>query len=41
MHCERGTHRIRRHDAQVRILQADLEKVARHPVLEPRPVGRH
>ena len=41
MHCERGTHRIRRHDAQVRLLQADLKKVARHPVLEPRPFGRH
>ena len=41
LHCERGTRRIRRHDAQVRLLQADLKKVARHPVLEPRPFGRH
>ena len=41
LHCERGTHRIRRHDAQVRLLQADLKKAARHPVLEPRPFGRH
>ena len=41
LHCGRGTHRIRRHDAQVRLLQADLKKAARHPVLEPRPFGRH
>ena len=31
----------RRHDAQVRVLQVDLKKAARHPVLEPRPFGRH
>ena len=41
LHFERGTHRIRRHDAQVRLLQADLKKAARHPVLEPWPFGRH
>ena len=41
LHCERGTHRIRRYGAQVRLLKADLEKAARHPVLEPRPFGRH
>ena len=41
LHCGRGTHGIRRHDAQVRLLQADLKKAARHPVLEPRPFGRH
>ena len=40
LHCERGTHRIRRHDAQVRLLQADLNKAARHPVLKPRPFRR-
>ena len=37
----RGTHGIRRHDARLRLLQADLKKAARHPVLEPRPFGRH
>ena len=41
LHCERGLHRIRRHDAQVRLLEADLIKAARHPVVEPRPFGRH
>ena len=41
LQCERGTHRIRRHNAQVRLLQANLKKVVRHPVLEPRPFGRH
>ena len=40
-HCERGIHRIKRHDAQVRLLEADLIKVARHPVVGPRPFGRH
>ena len=41
MHSERGEHRIRRHDAHVRLLQADLKKAVRHPVLEPRSFGRH
>ena len=41
IHCERGTHRIARHDEQVRLLVGDLSKAARHPVLEPRPLGRH
>ena len=40
LQCERGTHRIRRHDAQIRLLQAGLKKTARHPVLEPQPFGR-
>ena len=41
LHCEWGIHRITRHDAQVRLLQADLITTARHPVVEPRPFGRH
>ena len=41
LHCEGGIHRIRRHDAQVRLLEADQIKAARHPVVEPRPFGRH
>ena len=41
LHCERGIHRIIRHDAQVRLLEADLIKAARYPVVEPRPFGRH
>ena len=41
LHCERGIHRIRRDDAQVRLLEADLIKAARDPVVEPRPFGRH
>ena len=41
VHCERGIHRIRRHEAQVRLLEADLIKAERHPVVEPRPFGRH
>ena len=41
LHCERGTHRIRRHDEQVRLLQADPKKATKHLVLEPRPFGRH
>ena len=41
VHFERGIHRIRRHDAQVRLLEADLIKAARHPDIEPRPFGRH
>ena len=40
LHCGRGIHRIRRHDAQVRLLEADLIRAARHPVVEPRPFGR-
>ena len=35
LHCERGIHRIRQHDAQVRLLEEDLIKAARHPVVEP------
>ena len=41
LHCERANHRIRRHHAQVRLLQYDLKKAVRNPVLEPRPFGRH
>ena len=41
LHCEIRTHRIARHDEQVRLLVGDLSKAARHPVLKPRPVGRH
>ena len=39
-HCERGIHRIRRHDAQVRLVEADLIKTARYPVFEARSFGR-
>ena len=41
LHCERGMHRIARRDEQVRLLVGDLSKAAPHPVLEPRPLGRH
>ena len=41
LHCERRFNRIRRNDAQVRLLEADLIKAAMHPVVEPRPFGRH
>ena len=41
LYCERGPHRIWRHDAQVKLLARDLAKAARHPVVEERPVGRH
>ena len=41
LYCERGPHRFRRHDAQVKLLARDLAKAARHPVVEERPVGRH
>ena len=41
LHCEKGTHRIARYDEQVRLLVGDLSKAARHPVLEPRLLGRH
>ena len=41
LHCERGTHRTARHDEQVRLLVGNPSKAARHPVLEPRPLGRH
>ena len=40
LYCERGSHRIRRHDAQVRLLAGDLAKAARHPIVEERPLGR-
>ena len=33
--------RIRRHDAQVRLLAGDLAEAARHPIVEERPLGRH
>ena len=41
LYCERGPHRIWRHDAQVKLLAMDLAKAARHHVVEERPVGRH
>ena len=41
LYCERGPHRIRRHDAQLKLLARDLAKAARHPVVAERPVGRH
>ena len=41
VYSERGFHRIRRHDAQVRLLARALAKAARHPVVEERPLGRH
>ena len=41
LHCERGINRIRLHDTQLRLLEADLIKAARHPVVEPRVFGRH
>ena len=41
LYCERGSHRIRRHDAQVRLLAGDLANAARHPIVEERPLGRH
>ena len=31
LYCDRGPHRIRRHDAQVKLLARDLAKAARHP----------
>ena len=34
LYCERGPHRMRRHDAQVKLLAWDLAKDARHPVVE-------
>ena len=41
LHCERGPHRIRRHDAQVKLLARDLAIAVRHPVVEERLVGHH
>ena len=41
LYWERGPHRIRRHDAQVKPLARDLAKAARHPVVEEWPVGSH
>ena len=41
LHCERKIYGIRRHDEQVRLLDADMIKATRHPVVEPRPFGRH
>ena len=41
LYCERGSHRIRRHDAQVRLLAGDIAEAARHPIVEERPLGRH
>ena len=40
-HCERGVHRIKRHGAQARLLEADLIKAATHPVFEHCPFGLH
>ena len=40
-YCERGSHKIRRHDAQVRLLAWDLAKAARHPTVNERSLGRH
>ena len=37
---ERSSRKFRRHDAQVRLFEADYIKSARYPVLEPRPLGR-
>ena len=37
LHCERGTHKIARHEEQVLLLAGDLSKAALHPVLEPYP----
>ena len=41
LQCERGTHRRARNDEQVQLLVGVLSKAALHPVLEPRPLGRH
>ena len=41
LYCERCSHRIRRHVSQVQRLAGDLGKVARHPIVEERPLGRH
>ena len=41
LYCERGSHRIRRHDAQVRLLAGDLAKAARHLIVEEKPLGGH
>ena len=38
LYCERGSLRIRRHDAQVRLFAGDLAKAARHPIFEERPL---
>ena len=39
--AKEARHRIRRHDAHVKLLARDLSKAARHPVVEERSVGRH
>ena len=41
LYCERGSHRISRHIAQVRLLAGDHAKAAWHPIVEKRPLGRH
>ena len=41
LYCERGSHSIRRQDAQVRLLAGNLAIAARHPIVEERPLGRH
>ena len=41
LHSERGILRIGRLHAQVRLLEADLMKAARHSVFEPRLFGCH
>ena len=39
LYCERGFHRIRRHDAKVQLLPEDLANAARHTIAEERPLG--
>ena len=41
LYCDRGSRRIRGHDAQVRLLAGDLAKAALHPIVEEMPQGRH
>ena len=41
LYCEGGSHRIRRHDAQVRISANGLVKAAWHPTVEEGPLERH
>ena len=41
LYCERGSHRTRRHDAQVVLGARNLAKAARHPIVEETPIGRH
>ena len=41
LYCERGPHRIWRHDAQVKLLARELANAARHSVVDERPKGCH